>query len=379
MIYVSDCSSVGVQHEQFNTSFLELLKKSNPEIVFFGDHTHNAVLGAKTSGICFKDINVYNQRGGFKEFVRAFYQFRTTARLVETAEANGVRQLFILLIHPLAHFLLKLVTRTRITVYIVTHGELESLKDNKSFFNKIWGWLLKKALTNRALPVHYIVLGKSIRDNLVQLLPAFKGQKTTVMDHPYPFRQIERQYGKNDQVSFSTLGVATLAKNSQYIFHIARQMASTPNGLTYQFYICGRVYKNMEIYLNEHVNYKHGFKPLTRQEVDNLLLDTDFAVFYYDNEHYSLCSSGSFWDAIDAEIPLLYVENDYINYYAGLVGGIGIPFENPEKLNEYIASSTRDSLFDARYYQYIHNIRILKYDIMSEDKLAHQLPEYVHE
>lgn len=373
MIYVSDCSSVGVQHEQFNASFLALLKRSHPAITFFGDHAHAGILRSKTAEITFQDIEIYKKRGGFKEFIRAYHQFDCTRKLVRKAEKNAVDQLFILLIHPLAHFLLKWLVRTDVSIYLVTHGELESLKDNKSTFNKLWGWLLKKALTNTSLSVHYVVLGQSIYDNLLQILPAFRKQKASVMDHPYPFTAVHRHSRNNNQVSFSTLGVATTAKNSQYIFRIAEQMASTNHRNEYKFNICGRVYKNMEPHMNGHVHYKENWKPLSRHELETILLETDFAIFYYDNEHYSLCSSGSFWDAINAEIPLLYVENDYIDYYASLVGGIGIPFETPEKLNEYIAASDRDTLFGPHYDGYLSNIRRLKYELMSNDKLARQL------
>ena len=68
MIYVADVASVGIQHEQFNASFIHLLQKENSEqpITFFADATHIEHLQNKIGDTKFEKINIYNQRGGFK-------------------------------------------------------------------------------------------------------------------------------------------------------------------------------------------------------------------------------------------------------------------------------------------------------------------------
>nr|WP_295926901.1 hypothetical protein [uncultured Dyadobacter sp.] len=377
MIYVSDSLSIGTQHEQFNSSFLTLLRQIEPDITFYADKRHSDIIKPKVPGLTFENIELYSKRGGIKEFIRAYHQFRLTKKIIKDAEANGVTKLIILLIHPLAHYLLRTFLDTKINIFIVTHGELESLKDNKRFFNKIWGYFLKRSLLSQRLKIQYIILGESIYNNLVGVLPAFKTQKKAILDHPYPFHEIRRDYASNQAITFSSLGVATLPKNSQYIFSIADRMSEMVNTARYRFYICGMVYKNMEKYFNEWVIYNRNLNPLSRSEVDQILSVTDFALLYYDNTHYSMCSSGSFWDAINAEIPILYVQNDYIDYYSSLVGGIGHRFESPEQLNDYIATSGRENLFDAQYHQFIDNVRKLKYQHMSYSNLVKQLSETI--
>lgn len=375
MIYVSDSLSIGTQHEQFNSSFLTLLRQIEPDITFYADKRHNEIIQSKVPGLVLENIELYSKRGGVKEFIRAYHQFRLTKKIIKAAEANGVSKFIILLIHPLAHYLLRKFAHTNINIFIATHGELESLKGNKRFFNKIWGYFLKRSLLSQRLKIQYIILGDSIYKNLIEVLPDFKKQKKVVIDHPYPFQEIKRDYATNQSITFSSLGVATLAKNSQYIFSLAERMSEMVDAAKYHFYVCGMVYKNMEKYFNEWVVYKKSLTPLSRSEVDQILSSTDFALLYYDNTHYSMCSSGSFWDAINAEIPLLYVRNDYIDYYSSLVGGIGRRFESPEQLNDYIATSGREKLFDTQYYQFIDNIRKLKYQHMSYSNLVKQLSE----
>lgn len=374
MIYIADISSIGVQHEQFNKSFIELtlLAHLSESVVFLADKSHLNVMAIDNRNIQTKEIDVYGKRGGLKEFIRAYYQFRCLMKIVGKADKEGINNVYVLLIHPFAHFLFKVFGGKNVPISIVMHGELESIKFNKHFLNKIWGIFLKKAISIQRSNVRYIILGESIYENLLKVLPSFSFQKAIVLDHPYPF---EKQFGKEknlERTVFSTLGVATVAKNSQYFFELAKK--SSESGLNYKFNICGRVYKNMERFLNGAVNYKSNFESLTRLELNALLLETDFAVFYYDNENYSLCSSGAFWDAINAEIPLLYVSNDYFDYYASIVGEVGISFDTPEKLNEYILRTDEiKSLLSDNYSKFVNNIRSLKYRYMTAENLSRQL------
>jgi hypothetical protein len=373
MIYVADISSVGVQHEQFNTSFLQLVVGKNHPVRFYGDHTHTTILKRRAIDVSFTDIHVYSKRGGLKEFIRAYHQFKSLRHLVKDASSEKVNQVIVLLIHPFAHFLFKQFVITNVEIFIVMHGELESVKFNKHFLNKIWGWFLKKALEKVRRNVGYIILGQSIYNNLVKVLPNFASQKSLVLDHPYPFDSPSHRRNSSGQIVFSSLGVATLSKNSQYLFEVAQNVKDSGFNATSSFNICGRVYKNMQAYLNDYVNFKKGFESLTREELNSLLAETDFAVFYYDNTHYSLCSSGAFWDAIDAEIPLLYVRNDYFDYYASIVGELGMAFESPKELNQYILETVKSGVLDPNYFHFVENIKKLKYEYMSLENLSKQL------
>jgi hypothetical protein len=378
MIYVSDISSVSIQHEQFNKSFLELLQStySDEKITFLAEEEHLKILQASLHGIDFKSISVYNRRGGVREFIRAYKQFRRLNDLVRLAEQGKGSKLFILLIHPFAHFLFKVFGNTDFPIYIVAHGELESLKFNKHFLNKIWGVFQKYTLSRTSKSISYIILGKSIYRNLVEVLPSFASQNVIVLDHPYPFTVPPKVDKRSSPVVFSTLGVATRAKNTHYFFQLAKAAAALH--LNYKFNVCGRVYPNMQKFLNEYVNYRQGFGPLSREELDKLTLESHFTVFYYENSDYSLCSSGSFWDSINAEIPLLYVRNDYFDYYASIAGPIGIPFNSPEDLNSYLLTEFKEEIINSELYgQYVANIQRFKNEYMANKNLQRQLSSVI--
>ncbi|MCF0074499.1 hypothetical protein LZD49_28700 [Dyadobacter sp. CY261] len=382
MIYVADISSIYVQHEQFNKSFIELLRQNNPgtPIAFFAEKNHGKVILSRSApGIESNAIYVYDKRGGLREFIRAYYQFKALLGVIRSAKGRTVTQIYVLLIHPFAHFLLKKFAPTDQKISVVMHGELESLKFNKHFLNKIWGWFLLKALTTQRPNLSYIILGKSIYDNLLKVLPSFTDQNTIILDHPYPFSRRPEKFSPNETITFSSLGVASIFKNSQYLFMAA--LKASQLGLTQKckFIVGGRVYKNMVPYLNDFVNYKKDFGSYSRKELETVVSNSDYCVFYYDNRDYSMCSSGAFWDAINMEIPLLYVRNDYFDHYVTITGEIGRAFDTAEELNEHIISLIErgDSYFDDQYRRFTDNIRKLKYHYMSPANLTQQLNQTV--
>jgi hypothetical protein len=365
MIYAADVSSIGIQHEQFNSAFLTLLQKTAPQykIVFFADPSHMESQKAITDNIVFEEIEIFTKRGGIQEFRRAYHQYKSLSRIVSHLENIGGTQLFVLLVHPLAHFLFKLLNNSKVNTIIVMHGELEALKFNKHFINKIWGWFLKSTLSTQKSHVQYIILGKSIYQNLIKVLPVFKKQKASILDHPYPFDQFkERQIMARGMVTFCSIGVSTIHKYSHKFFEVAKRINESGNGHLCKFNVSGRVYRDMTDHLNEFVQYKKDFGYYTREELDNQLAESTFAVFYYDNTNYSLCASGAFWDAVNAELPLLYVENDYFKYYSKLCGGIGMAFETPEELNNYITKIVATGVDLKHYGVYLNNIKKLKSD-----------------
>lgn len=375
MIYVVDTLSLSSQHEQFNTSFLRLLQVTSGKdgITFFGSRSLNNHLERNVSDIKFENVTVYSGRGGIREFIRAIHQFRILTSILRKADIHEVSQFYILLIHPLAHFLFKLFFRSNVQTNVVLHGELESIKFNKHFLNKVWGAFLKPALIKNKACIRYIILGESIYKNLLDIIPSFNAQEKIILDHPYPFTNKHTVRKIGPTIVFSCLGVAGVQKNSQYFFEVAEKIARAALSHRSKFNICGMVFKNMAPYLNKHVNYKKINRSLSREEVDMLLDESHFAVFYYDNDNYSLCPSGAFWDAINAELPLLYVKNDYFKHYSDLVGQIGIVFDSPEALNKYIIDLISNGTTPANYDEFIGNIRTLKYSYMNEQNLSNQL------
>ncbi|NIJ51564.1 hypothetical protein [Dyadobacter arcticus] len=376
MIYIADIASVGSQHEQFNISFTKLVELNNPgmELVYFSDASHSSILAGRLENVTFKDVDIYKNRGGFQEFIRGFCQYRDLSNIVRNADQIGAKTVYVLLLHPFGHLLFKLFTKHHANVRIVIHGELESVRFNKHFVNKIWGYFLTKAFALQKPVVQYIILGQSIFENLVKTVPSFKRQKAFILDHPYPFEEKPLKRPSEGKVVFSSLGVATLAKDSQYLFEVAGRAHQLGFAGNVKFNVCGKVYKNMEPYLNDFVHYKANHESLSRDEFDTLLCESDFAVFYYNNVHYSLCPSGAFWDAINAEIPLLFVKNDYFDYYAKIAGPIGVAFDNPQDLNEYILQlATKNLQSNTDYPIYVANIRRVKYEHMNFANLSAQL------
>jgi len=384
MIFATDFNSIGVQHEQFNISFLEILRLVYPDepITFSGDESHiNVIERGVPSGsrISFSKAAVYQQRGGFKEFIKAFKEYRLLKEMLRTAEAGHSAIIFIFLINPFTHFLLKQFNAINTPVYIVCHGELETLKFNKTKLNKIWGMFLLKALKKIRSNVRYIILGESIYQNLIPIFPSIEKMRPVVIDHPYPFRNNDLPLKSKEEPSwtFALVGVVTIHKYSQYFYKIAREMKEGGGHENVQFLACGKVYADMAAYLNEFVISKEIGASYKRSELDERVRSSDFVVFYYDNTNYSLCSSGAFWDAVNAGKPILFVSNDYFRYYSDIVGEIGIEFNNAEELNNYIKDICDKGFDREKYNFFVRNISTLKSQYITNERIAHSFKEQV--
>lgn len=382
MICIIDPSSIGVQHEQFNASFIQLLiyHEKEENFVIFAEASHVVYLKSKLVGhssrISYRPMRLYEERGGLKEFVRAYRQYKLVTKILSESKDWPVKRAYVLLLQPLAHFLLKRWGNPPFPLNVVMHGELESIKLNKHFTNRVWGYFLRKALSNRLDGLEYIVLGKPILSNIYKYLPKFDS-KVILIDHPYPFSSREepiRLLGRphRDPISLALFGVATIYKSSQFFFEIAQQVSQSvkPN---ITFKVLGRVYQDMKAYLNNAVSYKRINQSYTREELEQEMPNIHFSVFYYNNDDHSLCPSGSFWDSIDAEVPMLYVKNDYFDYYASLVGPLGMVFDNPQSLNTFIMEMNTKGIDITAYEFFVRNIRLLKYDRMTIPSISNQL------
>lgn len=382
MKHIVDLASISIQHEQFNIAFIGLLldSKLKHKIKFYGEESHVAVLNKAFPSLSTVHLPVYQKRGSYNEFIRSFIQVGNFFKISRKIAKND--DLVILLIHPFAHFLIKILNPFFFkgnSITIVLHGELEALKFNKHFLNKIWGFFLKVALNWQTNNFKYIVLGKSIYTNLKELIPNIANQEVLILNHPYPFKYISSDRKVDiSPLTFCSVGGATIHKNSNLYFELAYQNKDLVMRNKVKFRIGGRVYHDMEKYTNRYVEYKGLNLFYSREEIDEVLQSSHFAIFYYSNYNYSLCSSGAFWDAINSEIPILYVKNDFFDYYASLVGNIGVSFENANLLNSYVYEIIINGIDPLIYAEFIHNVRKIKYDIMNNRLLGEKLIHFLN-
>lgn len=383
MIICIDPVSKNVQHEQFNISFIKLIQTAFPleEIEFVGNSSHIENLKSRifSNEIRFRIFErLFNGKiNNVNKIIQSIVEYRLLCGELEKALSNkDVNAVFILLINPLTHLLLKRNKNIKKSAIIILHGELESLKFNKTLLNKVWGYFLLKALKSKNKLYKHLILGQSIFENLVKIVPELKRYRQIVIDHPYPFSYKESiKYNSGGGLLFSICGVATIHKNSHFFFEVAKEVAAISKNKNIDFQVCGQVYADMNPFLNNSVQYKPVGQLLSREELIKMNRESDFFVFYYNNDNYSMCSSGAFWDAIDAEKPLLYLHNDYLDYYCNMVGPIGYVFSDIELLNKFIMSFSFSEVNVNEYDYFVSNIRTLKNRNMTTLNLSKKLKE----
>lgn len=377
---IVDLNASGFMHEQFNASMLNIFAKvfKHSSIQFFAEKTHVEIISERLihfEHFSFQSIPIYRKQGGIHEILKGLRSYFILLKILIGRKRSSQYPLILLYIHPLTLFLINCIFSGRkIHMWIVMHGELESLKLNKTKLNKIWGHLLRLALKNFQENQKYILLGESIRINLLRVLP-FAGQlPTMVIDHPFPFREKVNSSDLSKSLIFCTVGVNTIHKSSHFFYTLASRIAILK--LNAKCILAGKVYQDLSSHLNQFVESKKIGESYSRDEIYQNLSKSHFAIFYYDNTNYSLCASGAFWECVDAELPLIFVVNDYFMNYQEQAGGpIGYHFYHPEALNDFVIDLIRNGIDPIQFEEFRRNLSFLKRKY-SEDYIASQIETY---
>lgn len=206
-------------------------------------------------------------------------------------------------------------------IIITFHGELELIKPKEDKkINKWFGKLLIRAISLKNVNRKYLLLGESIKRNLLdyQLIDE---RSLLVIEHPYIFDHENIKISKvhGSPIIFGHLGVAKLSKNSQLFFKIASVFKEEIAAGLVKFKIIGLVLDEMKPFLHPDVEYASLNELISRADYNLQCQEIDYALFFYDNQAYELCSSGAVLDAITYGKPILSLNNSYFENIFSLV------------------------------------------------------------
>lgn len=375
MIFVAEINQRGSAHEMVNKSMLKMISEifSNENIELLVEKSHYNFISNEESNIS-KIHNCKVLKGnGSREFFKIFYQLFALFKLFYLVKKRKPRITFMLSIHPFILFFFRIlrIFFCRYKIIIVLHGELERIRDNKSLKSSFFGYFLKWGLLwFRDSETFFLVFGEVIKSNLLQELPRLNSNLIISIDHPYPYHYFNK-LGKFDTINFVSLGANSIFKNSHYIVELASFIKGNSKRETC-FMLAGKIFPGIEYYLNNSVIlYSNSYDLIPRSEIDDRARISHFSLFFYTNEHYKLCSSGAFFDAVQYELPIISLKNDFIEFYFKKYGDIGFLYQSLEELKSGVLSLVNNfSIID--YNEKLNNIRSLK-KILSIDNICFNL------
>lgn len=366
MIIIVEPQCIGDLHEMVNASFLYGMcrEKCSDKIIFYADNSHQK---------CVKDIldknNLFPEnlefipvdipKGGIFRLSKFFLYFRLFYRILSSASKFKVDTIIFFSIYSYNLIILKILLKYRypglFRIKIIIHGILEQIRIPTSHFllNRIQN--IKYALMLYPdLDLQYIVLSPSILKNLIIHSPCLS--KNFIAIHlPYLYNNTQCILPKSEPLVFATIGKG----NPFFIKQIANRILDERlSNQSCEFWIignnCGNLYHDSYgrrfvqtiSYLKKNVkdgtwikkiielpvsirSYFHpiqepenqnlkcvsGGRKLSRNEMDHYLKDVDYILFFYHQNTYKLTASGSFFDAISYKKPMIFLGNDFFDFY----------------------------------------------------------------
>lgn len=369
-IRVLEANVSGNKHSMFNASFLKMLSiiPSRGELIFYSEEKHKECIQNflekddtnTIEKINFSKINIVD-KGRFYLPVKILFEIWNVSKILFKFRKQDYL-LILTSISQASNFVIKLIKLffPKTKMIFVIHGELEFLKKHKEqpLMLKMWGWFLKYSFKVKTdTKTFYLVLGDVIKNNMKRY-NIVDLDKVLTIDHPCLYNGKMKSIDNSSSVlKIGAIGVASEQKKSQFIFNIGDEIIKK-NKSDIQVEIIGKILPNIYKYLRPGVLYSKENVMLDQQTFDNKIADLDFSLFFYDNTYYELCASGAFFDALNHEIPILGLKNDFFEYYFTKYGSMGYLFDNVEQLIVFLMTYNKSD--DINYSSFIENMKVAK-------------------
>ncbi|MGL5964476.1 MAG: hypothetical protein ACRCZ2_08810 [Fusobacteriaceae bacterium] len=354
------------EHLIFNSLFLEMISKIG-KTKFYSDFNYWKEISSQIENQNIEYEHILVKKNNCKKnilinyFLSAYY----SVKILFSTEKK--EKIFYTSVNFLNLFFIKFFNCfLKRNVYCICHGELETLLEkndiNLPILYKMIAPLYRIIFKFKNNSVKYIVLGESIKKNLNKIIPSLK---VIVIDHPYIYPKItEKLNVKKDILTFGVVGVYSNRKGSNNILKLAEKYFNKS-----EFVIIGKIKDKIETKFKNKIKIPFASddfisKDLFNKEIEKL----DYILYFYDENSYKLTASGALFDAISHNKPIIYLKNDFFNYYLDKYEGIGTGFDNYSDLENYISLViNKDIKYDS--IKFNKNIKKLKKDLSSNSIL----------
>ena len=340
LLYI-DTYSFNHIHEMFDASSLLMFAQLYDSIKYYGNGDSLAnvehMLGKMPNNVTAHKINLVNIYKPIHKLRRFIKQIQATILnvwFIATAE----RDVDIVINYMTAISLYPINWITSLTgkkVLIVCHSDIQEVTGK----NKV-SWLFRKSITllnrrnvNIANGLWFAVLGESIYNNVLPLISEQVKNKLVSFDHTAIFDKIpKRKKGRTDRkLKLGYVGGFRTSKGADVFLAIARHFKHNPN---VEFRMIGHTSGKSEQLRDAGIIIPDGVGDffIDREKMYELICQLDYVLYCFPPEGYRFTASGTVFDAIDCERPILAIRNDYFEGMFKAYGAFGYLEGDTERL-----------------------------------------------
>ena len=207
---------------------------------------------------------------------------------------------------------LKRMMTSKDEVLAVLHGDLDRIAEPEPDRFPASVFSLKRVLLTEQQPgLRFVLLGKSIRRNIpVEFEAAFAN--AVVIDHPYHF-PAARVGEDSFQEAPVVFGVFGNSGDGRLLEQIARTVKAIDSSIIFR--LIGFVANSEAVARLAPLVEGVGSEPIAREEFVRRARSITYALWLAPAGSFRLRASGTFFDALAYEKPLVYVANAFIDHY----------------------------------------------------------------
>lgn len=336
-IVVYEPNMNSIPHSEINAGLLSIFENiwEKYSKIIYADKRHIKSLKTKKDlgNWSVKFLKTFNYTPYLFLINDLFLIFKIHKILKEQSNENSI--LIFLGIMPLSHiYLSRYNKRKKRTILVCLHGQMEAYLPNTKIGKSQKYYQLSKNIFKEKDYIKYIVFGNSIKENLKFLFS--NESKIITIDQPYIYPIIKNKSIENEKLVLGFIGRADKTKNIGELYSLIDILKKYILSGRVKIKVIGKFNYNIPSKYNELFTYFTSTVEdnIFREELDSI----DFALSFTGKEYYRATPSGTFFDCVKWEIPLLTLENDFTNYYFNKYGLMGKSFQNTKDMGYWIKS-----------------------------------------
>ncbi len=354
MIIAAELQMQGNKHIGVNSSMLKILDDElNDEILIFCDNLHKDIIAEKYeyNNISWKTFQ-YSGEFELKKIaipLKVVREVFLAFKIFILAHKKKSKLIFFFSSYPFTQFFLNIFSFIfNQKIILCQHGDLGVLSMRKpKILSKIFGYVQRFFFNFRSKNVTVLFYGESVRRLFFSKFKNYDSRNVISIDHPYNFKSDLPMKIRSKPVIISGIGTGLINKNSQYIYKLAKLLEEEIKRGEIIFQHIGNISPEVLSHSNGLVIEK-GNKFMDYDIFRNELNESDFFIYFFEKDTlYDLCPSGTFFDAIKYQKPILAIDNSFFNHYFEKLGDLGFLAKDLNELKDYIAkgSMKNDNIF----------------------------------
>lgn len=332
MIIVADFYRTGNEHVPVNAGLLYMTcnQFATSQIHFYGEQSHIYEIQNfwKANTLFAHNLNFHvsnfkcgNSRGVAMVLKRIWNELTSIWKLSSKVKKEKPEQFFFLSLSSVSGIFLKIFFSRKIPVIVTLHGDVEFIRLNNDFTRNFLGRCFRFSFRIKKRLCRYLVLDEVIKTNLLRS-GFLNDDELIAIPHPYIFKYQQKKIEYYEPFKIAHIGVASIEKQSFYLFRIAAKFNSAVLQKRLVFLLIGKNENIDKSEINEFVCGAESKGMLSRDDFEHRIAGIHYAIFFY-NDIYQLTGSGAILDAFNFEKPIIALRNELFSAIFERAGNIG--------------------------------------------------------